>query len=597
MSPLLKSETDVLIVGAGPTGLTMACELLRRGIPCRLIDKSDAPSQTSKALGIQSRTLEVFEDMGIISQVLIRGTRATAGNIYEGNNRLVHLDLQNLEAPYPYILMLPQSQTECVLIELLHALGGKVERSRELIDVQQQGDHVISLVAHINEGTETVEEINASWVIGCDGAHSKIRKALGLQFEGSTYEEEFLLADVDLNWSRTHDESHAWLHTDGLFAALPLPKCNQWRLFADVAPGQDGEIPQASVELFKRLMIERTGDTTTTISNPTWLSNFRIHRKLVSNYRCGQVFLAGDAAHIHSPFGGQGMNTGIQDAYNLAWKLALVINDEAPTALLDTYEEERWLVAKDVLANTHASTSLLITKNPALRFVRDRLVTWLASLDFVQQLSLKNASELNVNYRSSSLSQNYYGSLSSTRLLHNDRSETPSIKDRFNFHTAPKAGDRAPQGMCLRYPSSSKTSLFEQFKGTQMTLLLFDGLSQTAQGYEHLVNIASWVESYLGDKVRACIIVSNSDKPASLDTNGVVLLDPECELHQTYGAGAESLYLIRPDGYIGFRSQPVEKKPLLEYLNYLFLLDSRPLFQELEEQREVATNVYGHSNS
>lgn len=571
MNQLLKSEAVVLIVGAGPTGLTMACELLRRGIPCRLLDKSDAPSQTSKALGIQSRTQEVFFDMGIIEKVLARGTRATAANIYEGNNRLVYLDLQNLKAPYPFVLMLPQSQTESILIELLHSLGGKVERSRELIAIQQQGDRVISLVAHTNEGTKSAEEISASWVIGCDGAHSKVREALEIEFEGSTYEEEFLLADVDLDWSRTHDETHAWLHTDGLFAALPLPKSHQWRLFADVAPGQNGEIPQASVELFKRLMIERTGDTTT-ISNPTWLSNFRIHRKLVNNYRRGHVFLAGDAAHIHSPFGGQGMNTGIQDAYNLAWKLALVINEEAPTALLDTYEEERRPIAKDVLANTHASTSLLITKNSALRFVRDRLVTWLASLDFVQQLNLKNTSQLNVNYRSSSLSQNYYGSLSSTMLLHDNKSETPSIKDRFNFQEAPKAGERAPQGMCLRYPSGSKTSLFEQFKGTQFTLLLFDGFSQTAQGYANLVNIASSVESHLGNKVRPYIIIADSDKPASFNMNGAVLLDPERELHQTYGAGAESLYLIRPDGYIGFRSQPVEKAPLLQYFSLLFRL-------------------------
>ncbi len=183
MSQLLKSETDVLIVGAGPTGLTMACELLRRGISCRLLDKSDAPSQTSKALGIQSRTLEVFEDMGIIEKVLAQGTQATAANIYEGNNRLVYLDLQNLKAPYPFVLVLQQSQTESILIELLHSLGGKVERSREVIAIQQQGERVISLVAHTNEGTQTVEEISASWVIGCDGAHSKVRKAQGIEFE------------------------------------------------------------------------------------------------------------------------------------------------------------------------------------------------------------------------------------------------------------------------------------------------------------------------------------------------------------------------------------------------------------------------------
>lgn len=572
MGQSLKSETDVLIIGAGPTGLTMACELLRRGIRCRLIDKSDTPSQTSKALAIHSRTLEVFEDMGIIEQVLAQGLQAIGANVYDGNERLLYLSFQHLKAPYPFVLMLPQSETEHLLITRLHELGGELERSKELTDVQQEVNRVIGIVNHTNEDTDITEEISAGWLIGCDGARSQVRKALGIEFEGSTYEEDFLLADVDVDWSRTRDEFHVWLHQDGPFGVLPLPKSHQWRLIANVAAEEDAEVPQASVDLFEQLMIERTGDTTTTISNPMWLSNFKIHRRLVTKYRQERVFLAGDAAHIHSPFGGQGMNTGIQDAYNLAWKLALVMKNEAPTTLIDTYEEERRPIAKDVLAATHAGTSLLVTKNPALRFIRDQMLMQLVNLDFVQQLILQDISELDINYRKSSLSQAYHGSLSDTTLLHDKSSETPSIKDHFDFHTAPRAGDRAPQGSCQRYPSRAKTSLFQEFKGTAFKLLLFDGLSQTAAGYAHLVSIASWVESLLSDNVRTYIIVAGSDKPATLDWNGSILLDAEHELHKTYGAGAESLYLIRPDGYISFRSQPVQEDQLLQYLSKLFLL-------------------------
>lgn len=564
--------TDVLIVGAGPTGLTMACELMRRGIHCRLIDKSDIPSQTSKAIGIHSRTLEVFDDLGIVEQVLAQGIRVTSINAYEGDNKLLRLSFQNLEVPYPFALSLPQSETEHLLLARLHSLGGEVERSKELVDLHQDGDRIIALIHHHSADTDATEEISTNWLIGCDGARSKVRKALNIDFEGSTYEEDFMLADVGIDWNVKHDEMHIWLHEDGAFAAVPLPKQHQWRLIANFADQAVEEMPEATVELFQQLMRKRKGDTTTTIGNPLWLSNFKIHRRLVSQYRKGHVFLVGDAAHIHSPVGGQGMNTGIQDAYNLAWKIALVVNNESPTSLLDTYETERRPIAKSVLATTHAPTKLLVTQNPALRFVRNHLLLQLLNLEFIQPFILKGIAELDLHYRNSSLSQEHSGSIFETKLLHDEESETPSLKDRFDFQYAPRAGDRAPQGSCLRYLSQEKTNLFREFFGTRFTLLLFDGLSPTVAGYTHLVNIASRVESLLGNKVRTHIIVAGSDKPTTLDWNGSILLDVEYELHKTYGAGAESLYFIRPDGYIGFRSQPIQEEKLHQYLSNLFLL-------------------------
>ena len=563
---LPKSETEVLVVGAGPTGLMMACELLRRGVRCRVVDESDAPSRTSKALGIQPRTLEVFESMGIVERFLAEGTRTTGVNVHHGEERILRMDTGNLKAPYPYVLALPQSETERLLTERLRELGGEVERSRELVGFGQEEDLVVAWIKDLGRGA--TEKIRAGWLVGCDGAHSQVRHTLGVPFEGSAYEEEFLLADVDLDWSRSHDEAHAWLHADGIFGVLPLPSGHQWRLISDVTPQDGEEPPTASVELFQRLMAERTGDTKTRISNPTWLSNFRISRRMVTGYRKGRVFLAGDAAHIHSPFGGQGMNTGLQDAYNLGWKLALVIEGRASDSLLDTYEEERLPVARDVLKDTHASTSLLISKNPALRFARDHVLIRLLNLGFVQGMMLRENSQLKVNYRKSSLSKSYEAPLADTTLLRRS-GEKPGIKDRLSFLTAPKSGDRAPQGRCLRYPSREETTLFREFEGTKFTLLLFDGPSRTAEGYANLAQISQKVEELWAEDVKTYVVIAGDDRPEDLDWDGPVLLDARRELHRTYGAGAEALYLIRPDGYIGFRSQPAREDLLLRYLGDL----------------------------
>ncbi len=560
-----KNETDVLVVGAGPVGLTMACELLRRGIDCRVIEKSDAPSQTSKALGIQSRTLEVFENMGVIEQFLAKGLKVLGANVHESETLLFQTETQYLKAPYPYILSLPQSDTELLLLGLLHELGGEVEWSRELAGFGQERDRVVAFVG--GDRADAPEEIAARWLVGCDGAHSRVRHTLGVPFEGSAYEEEFLLADVDLDWDRSQDSAHAWLHRDGIFLCLPLPGDRRWRLVSDIAPSQGEEAPRASVELFQELMAERAKDAKTNISNPTWMSNFKISRRMVTGYRRERVFLMGDAAHIHSPVGGQGMNTGIQDAYNLGWKLALVIKGKAPDELLDTYEEERMPVAREVLKSTNASTNLVVSRNPALRFVRDRTLSYVMGSGLVQEPLLKRISQLDVNYRKSSLSKSY---TSPQTLLPGRRQDGFRLKDWLNLRGGPNAGDRAPQGRCLRYPSREETSLFQEFEGANFTLLLFGGPARTEEGYANLTGVAHKVEELWDEDVKTYVVVASDDRPEGLDWDGPVLLDVDRELHETYNAtGAETLYLIRPDGYVGFRSQPVREDRLLSYLGDL----------------------------
>jgi 2-polyprenyl-6-methoxyphenol hydroxylase-like FAD-dependent oxidoreductase len=567
MSVDTKYETDVLVVGAGPTGLTLACELLRRGVRCRIIDKASGPATTSRALGLQPRTLELFNTMGIVDQVLSTGGPVIDANLYDGDRLLLTLSMagvQELDTPYPRLWITPQSSVERPLEERLNELGGRVERSRELVGLREEDSQVIATVKR-GDGDE-IEEIRASWLVGCDGAHSQVRKTLGVAFEGSTYEERFLLADVDLDWSRARNRTHTWFPPDGMFTVFPLPGSSQWRVFAAV----EGETaPPVSLELFRRLFRERTGDATTTLSNPTWMSNFTINRRMVDRYRVGRVFLAGDAAHIHSPFGAQGMNTGIQDAYNLGWKLALVISDKASEHLLDTYEEERLPIAKRVLAQTDANTRILLSDNPVVRFLREHVLT----LDAVQDYLARRSSQLFVNYRASSLSRSY-GEPLAKALLGYRAGEKAGVADRFDFLAAPHAGDRAPDGPAVDAASREETSLFREFRGTHFSLLLFDGLAHTEAGYANLSKIARQVEALLGNTVKTHIVISTDEVPEELDRDGSVLLDGSGTLHELYGAGAESLYLIRPDGYVGLRGQPAAAEPLLEYLDRMFFLDS-----------------------
>ncbi|HEV2744706.1 MAG TPA: FAD-dependent monooxygenase, partial [Rubrobacter sp.] len=244
-----------MIVGAGPTGLTLACELLVRGVSCRIIDKAASPATTSRALGLQPRTLELFDTMGVVDRVLSTGGPVTDANLYAGDRLLLALSaagLRNLDTPYPRLWITPQASVERPLIERLQELGGTVERSRELASFRQMDSRVIAKVRHGD--SEEAEEVHAGWLVGCDGAHSRVRKALGVSFEGSTYEEKFLLADANLDWNRERNRTHTWFPPDGMFTVFPLPGTSQWRIFAVL---EDETAPPLSLELFQRLLSER----------------------------------------------------------------------------------------------------------------------------------------------------------------------------------------------------------------------------------------------------------------------------------------------------------------------------------------------------
>jgi hypothetical protein len=269
---------------------------------------------------------------------------------------------------------------------------------------------------------------------------------------------------------------------------------------------------------------------------------------MVDRYRVGRVFVAGDAAHIHSPFGGQGMNTGMQDAVNLAWKLALVLAAKAPVALLDTYHEERLPVAQRVLRDTDRNTKLLLAHNPLAKFVREHVV----ARPQVQAYLVQRGSQLNVHYRASSLSRTYH--------------TAQDISAWRAFRRAPHAGDRAPQAVGEDVPSGSRLSVFDLLREPTWHLLLFAGSGRDMEGNAQLVRLGQRVEALYGDTIRTHLIVATRDTPRTIGWLGHVVLDAQRELHTRYGVSRHALYLIRPDGYIAFRSQPANERQLLKYL-------------------------------
>ena len=393
-------KTSALIVGAGPVGLTMAIELARFGVPVRLVDKSSRRTDKSKALVLWSRSLELLERSGVSQRLVEAGYRVDGVTISADKNPVGRLTMEGLPTAYPFALMLPQSDTERILEEFLNGLGVRVERDIELLNFKDDGERVDVTLRHAN-GTE--EETETSWLLGCDGAHSTVRHLLGKEFHGETSLIDWLLADIHLEGvDRTPEIGIGW-HSDGVLATFPIAE-NRYRIVADAGTAHEGSArpPEPTLADVQTILDKRfPGGARAT--DPVWLSSFRINERKVADYRGGRAFLAGDAAHVHSPMGGQGMNTGMQDACNLAWKLALVVHGRAPAALLDTYSPERSPVAEAVLGATGRITSLATVKNKLGQFLRNHTASLILGMSPARKFAAQLASELSIGYPHSPL--------------------------------------------------------------------------------------------------------------------------------------------------------------------------------------------------
>jgi 2-polyprenyl-6-methoxyphenol hydroxylase-like FAD-dependent oxidoreductase/heme-degrading monooxygenase HmoA len=541
-----QANTGVLVVGGGPTGLTLAIELARRGVPFRLAEQNtQPPTQADKAIGVHCRTMEIWEDLGIVREAMDAGIWLD-GQIVVVNGRQTHRVEWNLpELPYAH-LGLPQYETERILTERLTTLGGGLERGLTLRGFTQDSGGVTARLSGPDGRAETVR---AKYLVGCDGAHSAVRRELGLRFDAGAgkFPQLFMLADVEVDWSMPPGYLIRYLHEtdgqmDGMLVCVPLRGRGRYRMATmapprimaeaartDVPPGYLKEYDPPSLADFQ-VALDRLAPPGTTARALRWSSIFRINHGIVEGYRVGRVFVAGDAAHLHPPAGGQGMNTGIQDAYNLGWKLALAAGGRAAPGLLDTYEAERRPAGESVVG----------------RAVRVAFTDEMDSDD--EKAQFLDEMQMTLTYRG-----------------------TPGVGEAMGWEapdSGPAAGDRAPDVTGLtRRGVGHPLRLFDLTRGTTHTLLLYADASTTAEdlhGYEKLVErvtqqAAGAVTVY---------VVRDPGAPATVDLPAVC--DAGRAFRAAYAGGGPCAYLIRPDGHVGFRTRPVLAGALEDHLRTIF---------------------------
>lgn len=384
----LPATADVLIVGAGPVGLTLAAALAGRGVDVALVDRQAEGANTSRAAVVHARTLEVLETVGVAGELVGRGVVVPRFTVRDGDQALLTVDFDELPTKYPYTLMVPQNITEEVLLDRLRALGGTVHRPYEVASLVQDGDGVTATMT-------TGETIRARYAVGADGMHSTVREHAGIGFTGDTYAQSFVLADVRLDWEMRADEVMLYFSPAGLVVVAPLPG-GRHRIVATVA-----EAPEHPGTADVQALLDARGPVRrpARVTEVVWSSRFRVHHRLADRYRAGRIFLAGDAAHVHSPAGGQGMNTGIQDAAALAARLGAVLRDGAPAASLDGYEAERRPVAAGVVKFTDRMTRIATAGNASQRRVRNSVLRVLDKIPAVHRKMAMNLSELAVDRR------------------------------------------------------------------------------------------------------------------------------------------------------------------------------------------------------
>jgi 2-polyprenyl-6-methoxyphenol hydroxylase-like FAD-dependent oxidoreductase len=424
------SRSDVLIAGAGPTGLVLALWLTKQGVNVRIIDKTDGPGTTSRAVAVQARTLELYRQLDLTDEVLAQGHKVPGINLWVQGRRQTHISFENLAAdltpyaPFTYA----QDQHEKLLIDRLGALGTAVERQTELLRFKDTGDYVAATLRRPDGQEETCD---VSYLAGCDGAHSLVRQTIGTGFPGGTYQQVFYVADVSASGPAFDGELHVDLDEADFLAIFPLKGEGHARLIGTVRDKRAEHPETLKFEDVSRRAIE---NMKVEVKQVSWFSTYRVHHRVTEHFRKGRCFLLGDAAHIHSPAGGQGMNTGLGDAINLAWKLKAVLAGQAPDALLDTYEAERRAFARKLVATTDKAFTLATAEGRLADFIRTRLapviVPTLFRFEAARDYMFSAVSQIIVAYHDSAISVGRAGSVRG-----GDRLPWAPVLDADNFDT------------------------------------------------------------------------------------------------------------------------------------------------------------------
>jgi 2-polyprenyl-6-methoxyphenol hydroxylase-like FAD-dependent oxidoreductase len=504
---------DVLVVGAGPTGLTLACDLARRGVAVRIVDRAPEFPRGSRGKGLSPRSLEVLDDLGLIDQLLQAGVTHRPHRKYRGAEVIAESDpeagrVATPAVPYPVGLMIPQWRVEQALRERLAGFGVAVELGAELRDVSQDADGVTATVGETR--------VRARYLAGCDGGRSAVRRALGLRMHGETPDVQLMaVGDVEVD-GLGRDAWHQWFGGDGAIMLCPLPGTTAFQVQASHELGPDGSPLEPTLETFQRTFDRVAGVPGVRLHDLTWHSSYRVNVRMVDRLRVDRVFLAGDAAHVHPIAGGLGMNSGIQDAYNLGWKLGLVLAGAATPGLLDTYDEERLPIASWLLNITSERLDAVLTAigKPG------------GGVDAVATAEL---SQLTLGYRWSRLSRG-------------------AARRSAGRSSGLQPGDRAPDATCRDPLTGAPVHLFDVFRGPHFTLL---GLGE--------LSAPSLSASSLGG-LGADIV-----KPYLIGPGGLV--DDDGHVARAYGE--DVMVLVRPDGYVGLIADADDVSAVASYVRSL----------------------------
>ena len=531
-------RAGVLVVGAGPTGLALAAQLHAVGTTVRIVDRQLDRVHESRALVVLPRTLEVLRGLGVSKKLVERGNDAVQLHMHVGRKlvrtRLFDIGLE--DTAYPFLLFVSQAETEAVLNEHLAACGVQVERGAELVALAAEEQQVACTLRH-RDGAN--EELRVRYLVGCDGAGSSVRRLAGIPFEGGSYPQTFMLADLEVDGALERDAAHTFMGAPGMLFFFPLGRPASWRM-AGMRPSLPGVMegeqpPEPSLAELQAIADVFTGGTLR-LRDPVWRTYFRLHHRQAVRYRAGRVFLAGDAAHVHSPAGAQGMNTGIQDAWNLGWKLALVDRGVADEALLDSYQSERWPIGRFVLRITDRATSIATAETPVVRLIRAQIAPRLAPIGLrlskPRAFGFRTLSQLRINYRDSPAVQE-----GDPRLRH-----------------GPKAGDRLPDAHIVEH---GRERWLQDALATPTYHLLLCGRADHWNNDE----LAHLSERYAG-----LVTVHRLAGQATADVTADVLHDARGEALARLGVANAAHYLVRPDGHIGYRSATTDLRGLERYL-------------------------------
>lgn len=513
-------DTDVLIVGAGPTGLMLANQLGRRGVRIKIVDRHSGPAQQTRAMAVHARTLEIYAALGIADRALELGRRGNAANLWangQWRTRIPLGDIGRRLSPFPFVLMLGQDDNERIMGDKLGEFGVAVQWNTELTGLAQQADHV---TADLRQPDGSVRAVTASYVAGCDGGHSAVRQLSGIDFPGAPYEHVFFVADTECTGPMVQEELNVYLWRDGFHLFFPMRGSNRWRVIG-ILPERLRDKDALTFDEVVPAIVEEAG-AGITFTACDWFSTYRIHHRRATRFRDRRCFVLGDAAHVHSPMGGQGMNTGLQDAYNLAWKLALVVRHRADEALLDSYEAERIPVARRLLETTDCAFTLIVSDGWMARLFRTRIMAALVAramkIGRVRTLAFRTISQTGISYRESSLSQTLSG--------------VPE--------EAPRAGDRFPWLRVRLRTDGPVEDLYAAFDDRRFNLVAIGQDAPDAAAFG------------LGDLLHTCCI--GTDDPGNRQALTDVRIAAPC------------FYLLRPDGHIALAGIRLETADVTRYL-------------------------------